>query len=135
MRHDGPQALFQAYVDGWVHGDPAEILAVLDPDCVIVESHGPTYRGTKSVARWIAEWFGAGGVVEAWDVTSFYHQGTAAFVEWDFTCVFAGNRTRFAGASVLQCSGGRIRELHEYRMTEAPFDWTAQEAGGGAAAG
>ncbi len=124
------RALFQSYVEGWVHADPDEILGVLDPGCLVVESHGPTYRGRRTVERWVDEWFGAGGVVESWDVTSFHLDGAAAFVEWDFICVFAGERSRFAGATSLRFADGHISEIREYRMTSSPFDWAPDEAGG-----
>jgi hypothetical protein len=52
------QHLVYAYVRGWRTGDRAKILGMLAPDCVIVESYGPTYTGTEKIARWIDTWLG-----------------------------------------------------------------------------
>lgn len=41
--------IVQRYVDAWKKGNESEILDVLAEDCIIVESHGPTYRGKKIV--------------------------------------------------------------------------------------
>ena len=40
--------IVQRYVDGWKKGNESEILDALTEDCIIIESHGPTYRGKKS---------------------------------------------------------------------------------------
>jgi hypothetical protein len=42
--------LVHAYIEGWRTGDRAKILGTLAPDCVIVESLGPTYTGADKIA-------------------------------------------------------------------------------------
>lgn len=45
--------LVGGYVEGWKAADSDLILDTLEPDCVVIESHGPTYRGRDQVKRWI----------------------------------------------------------------------------------
>src|SRR6266508_703559 len=82
------ERLVHAYVEGWRTGDRAKILGTLAPDCVIVESYGPTYTGEDRIARWIDTWLGAGNTVDRWELTSLEvtAAGTACFFEWEFEC-------------------------------------------------
>jgi hypothetical protein len=123
--HTSPaEALVRAYVDGWKQSDPAAVLATLAPDCLIVESHGPTYRGIEHVRRWIESWFAEGCRVDRWEITSFCLAGGKAAFEWEFECTVAGRLYRIDGASWVELAGGRIAALREYRRTQPPFDWS-----------
>ena len=50
--------LLEQYIAGWRAHDVAAILATLAPDCVVIESFGPIYRGHDWVARWVSTWAG-----------------------------------------------------------------------------
>jgi ketosteroid isomerase-like protein len=128
MNRQQASQLVIAYAESWKTNDPARITATLAPDCVIVESHGPTYRGREVAARWIEGWLGAGNTVERWDVTSFCFdeaEQVAAF-EWAFACTADGVRYEIDGASVAEFANGKIARLREYRMTEPAYDWTGE---------
>jgi ketosteroid isomerase-like protein len=114
--------LVQQYVDGWKTNDLPAILDSLSPTCLIVESHGPTYRGIEHIRRWAGAWF-AQGRVDRWDITSFVFAGGSAAFEWRFECTVEGVHYAFDGASVARFSGDRIAALREYRMTQEPFEW------------
>ena len=47
------ERLIRRYVEGWCKGDAAMILASVSEDCVVIESHGPTYRGKDQIGRWV----------------------------------------------------------------------------------
>lgn len=115
--------LVHAYVDGWIAADREKILRALDPDCVVIESYGPTYRGSEMVGRWIDSWFVGSNVVNSWDVTSLYIVGDACFFEWVFDCTFAGNRNSFEGASIARLREEKIVYLREYAMTAKRYEW------------
>jgi len=115
--------LIRQYVDGWREGDAAKILGTVTDDCVITESHGPTYRGKDQVARWVDTWFGAGGEVLAWDIRSFETLGEAACFEWSFTCKWLGERYEFEGASVVRFRDEKIASIREYTTTAPLYDW------------
>lgn len=115
--------LVYAYVDGWVTADREKILHTLDPDCVVIESYGPTYRGLEMVGRWIDSWFVGSNAVNSWDVTSLYIAGDACFFEWVFDCTFAGNRDSFEGASIARFRDRKIVFLREYAMTGKRYEW------------
>ena len=68
VKAEAADRLIRQYVEGWRKGDAAMILASVNADCVIVESHGPTYRGKDQIARWVDTWFGAGGEVLLWEI-------------------------------------------------------------------
>jgi ketosteroid isomerase-like protein len=120
--------LIAAYVEGWKVNDPARVIATLTPDCVVVESHGPTYRGREVAARWIEGWLGRGDTVDRWDVTSFCFDeaGQTAVFEWEFECTADGVRYEIDGISIAEFAGGKIVALREYRMTEPPYEWTGE---------
>jgi uncharacterized protein (TIGR02246 family) len=72
--------LVDTYVAGWRDGDRERILSALTEDCEIMESHGPVYRGSDVVARWVDRWNVEGSRVERCEVTSFTPlPGGAAF--------------------------------------------------------
>lgn len=132
---DAAERLVRGYVDGWREGDRARILAPLDPGVVIVESHGPTYRGVETVARWIDEWLAAGARVDRWEITSMLVAGDACAFEWGFACTVGRDRWEFDGASVVRFADGRIAGIREYRMTEPPREAHGYELPSGDAEG
>jgi len=111
------------YVEGWKAADSRRILDTLEPDCVVVESHGPTYRGRDQVERWIESWFAEGDTVDRWDVTSLLVSNGVCAFEWTFSCTLAGELHSFEGASFARLNAGRIAFLREYRMTEPRHGW------------
>jgi hypothetical protein len=115
--------LILTYVQGWIAADREQILSTLNPDCLIIESYGPTYRGRDMIARWIDSWFAPGNVVTRWDITSFFATDEACFFEWNFECRYAGNLAGFEGASLAQVSQGKIIHLREYATTAPRYEW------------
>jgi hypothetical protein len=115
--------LILTYVQGWLAADRERILSTLDPDCVIIESYGPTYRGRDMITRWIASWFAPGNIVTRWDITSFFATDEACFFEWTFECRYAGDLDGFEGASLARVNQGKILHLREYAMTTPRYEW------------
>ncbi|MFL7790537.1 MAG: nuclear transport factor 2 family protein [Anaerolineae bacterium] len=128
MNRQKASKLITAYVKGWKINNPAQIIGTLAPDCVVVESHGPTYRGLEGASRWIEIWLGTGNTVDRWDITSFCFdeiEQTAAF-EWKFECTADSVRYEIAGISIAEFAGGKIVALREYRLTEPPYEWMGE---------
>lgn len=115
--------LIRSYVEGWREGDAAKILGAVAPDCVVIESHGPTYRGKDRIRQWVETWFGAGGVVNSWEIRSLETTGEAGFFEWSFACTWQGERYEFEGASVIRLEEGGISYIREYTTTSPLYDW------------
>ena len=117
--------LIQNYLDGWKQLDLSLALLPLSENCVIIESHGPTYRGVEEVKRWIDCWIKTGAKVVRWDLRSFYflQKENTAFCEWDFHCVAKKKDYVLMGASLVQFSGDKIKKIHEYCMTHKPYPW------------
>lgn len=116
--------LINAYVDGWRANDLTRILDTLTEDCLIIESHGPTYRGREHVRLWVTTWFAAGQTIDRWDVTSVVVGEDRAAFEWTFMCSGGWGTASFDGATVVRFEQGRIASLREYRCTESPYLWT-----------
>ena len=115
--------LIRQYVEGWREGDAAKILDTVTEDCVIIESHGPTYRGKDQVVRWVDTWFGAGGDVLAWEIRSLEATLEAAYFEWSFACKWLEEKYEFEGASVVRFRDEKIAAIREYATTAPLYDW------------
>jgi ketosteroid isomerase-like protein len=117
------RALITAYVEGWRAGDADRVLSTLTSDCLVIESHGPTYRGAGLVREWLTSWFADGGGIPRWDITSVVRDGDSAAFEWVFTATGSWGEATFDGATVVRFRDDRICYLREYRCTEPPYDW------------
>jgi len=128
MNRQKASQLIAAYIEGWKINNPAQVIATLATDCVVVESHGPTYRGLDVATQWIESWLNAGNTVDRWDITSFCFDEVkqAAAFEWEFECTSDGVRYEIDGISVAEFAGDKIVALREYRMTETPYEWTGE---------
>jgi hypothetical protein len=129
MNRQKASQLIAAYIDGWKINNPAQIIDTLASDCIIVESHGPTYRGLDVATQWIEGWLGAENTVDRWDITSFCFDEIeqAAAFEWKFECTADGIHYEIDGISIAEFTDGKIVALHEYRMTEPPYEWTGKQ--------
>ena len=107
---------------GWVDGDPTAVSSTLSPSCLIIESHGPIYRGRAQAMRWAEDWLGSGSTVDRWDIVSSIGNGDRWSVEWEFVCTVEGKRYAFDGASIITLEGGLIEYLREYRTTQPLFE-------------
>jgi len=114
--------LIEDYVKGWEQADSSRILKPLSDNCLIIESHGPTYNGLEQVKHWVKEWHQEGRV-DKWEINSFCFVKNTAFFEWSFTCTTKGGTDSIEGASVVKFKGSKISGIHEYRMTEEAFDY------------
>jgi hypothetical protein len=113
----------RAYIRGWVDADADAVAATLAPDCVVIESNGPVYRGTDRVREWMQMWFGRGGRVEAWNVTSMHATPEAAFMEWTFQCWWDNQRWVFDGASLARSGDEGLTYVREYQTTAELYEW------------
>ena len=121
--------LIQTYVDGWKENNIHKILKPLTDDCIIVESHGPTYHGKEQIRQWFAFWKEEKGKVLHWDIESFYftQEENTAFFEWDFACNVRGKDYHLPGVSLVKFNKNKICHIHEYRMTHEAYAWKAKE--------
>jgi hypothetical protein len=128
MNRQDAHRLITTYVDGWKINNPAQIIDTLASDCVIVESHGPMYRGLDVATQWVESWLGAGNTVDRWDITSFCFdeaEQTGVF-EWGFECTADDLRYKIDGVSIAEFVEDKIVALREYRMTKLPYEWTSE---------
>jgi len=110
--------IIQKYVNGWKTNDRDKILSVLTEDCIIIESHGPTYTGKKAISRWIDDWIHKGNVVNQFDILSYYWSKDVVFVEWIFECTVNDKIHRIEGCSIFKFRDGAISFIREYRTTK-----------------
>ncbi|HEX4045178.1 MAG TPA: nuclear transport factor 2 family protein [Gammaproteobacteria bacterium] len=117
--------LIQQYINGWKQNDIAMITAPLAENCIIIESHGPTYHGIQSITRWFELWQAANSSILQWNIVSFsfYAETQIAFCEWDFACISNDIKYALLGISKVQFLKEKISFIHEYRMTKAPYVW------------
>lgn len=117
--------LVQRYINGWKQNDLQMILSSLAENCIIIESHGPTYEGISDVESWFKFWLAANSIVTQWDMLSFYfvEEINTAYIEWNFSCDSRGSQYSFPGISIIKFSNEKIWFIHEYRMTHQPYEW------------
>lgn len=116
----------RAYIDGWRRHDVPAVLATLADDCVVIESYGPVYRGKERVEEWMGAWFGAGGTVDLWEITSEAATGDLLVAEWHFECTWMDSPGAFDGSTVARLDNGQISYLREYATTAPLYDWTGK---------
>jgi hypothetical protein len=121
--------LVQKYITGWKENNLDQIIQSLTEDCLIIESHGPTYEGISAIKCWFELWLAANSYVTQWDITSFYFcdKQETAFCEWEFACISHDQEYTLPGISVIKFSNTKISYLHEYRMTHAPYIWKREK--------
>jgi len=118
-------ALIQSYINGWKQNNIQLIASCLSENCIVIESHGPTYHGIQDISTWFKLWTEAKSTISKWDIQSFTfcEQEQTAFCEWDFACRSNNTRYAFPGISILKFTNHKISFIHEYRMTAPAFDW------------
>lgn len=121
--------LVQQYVHGWKTNDLSMIVSCLTEDCVVIESHGPTYRGVSDIEQWFKFWLEAKSKITKWDILSFYfcENKKTTFFEWDFACISNDVEYTLPGISVVQFIENKISFIHEYRMTHKAYEWKKDE--------
>lgn len=117
--------LVMQYINGWKENDIKQITSCLSENCIIIESHGPTYHGISDVTLWFKFWLEAKSYIKKWNILSFYEceKENTVFVEWDFACVSNGTEYTFPGISVIKFSERKICFIQEYRMTRSAYQW------------
>ncbi|MBI2029782.1 nuclear transport factor 2 family protein [Candidatus Gottesmanbacteria bacterium] len=110
--------LINNYVDGWKRNNLELIVSTLSQDCIIIESHGPMYKGVNEIKSWVKEWIEAGSYVTKWGITSFYFIKDIAFFEWNFKCLLSGNKHELDGISIVKFKNNKISYIREYRTTK-----------------
>jgi len=124
MNSDKARELAQMYVDGWRANDAEKIIGPLSEDCVIIESHGPTYRGLADVKEWVESWIKENYKVDKWDIISFWFVDDTAVFEWQFTFSAENAAPRnIDGVTIMKFKDEKIIYLREYRTTEPLYDW------------
>ena len=115
--------LLEQYIAGWRAHDVTAILATLAPDCVVIESFGPVYRGHDWVARWISTWLAEDGQVIDWTVHHLAASTESEAAEWTFHYTWRGEEKSFDGATIAKLQDGKLSYLREYATTAALYDW------------
>lgn len=110
--------LINQYTTGWKEGNVSKITDTLSDNCVIIESHGPIYKGVREIKAWINDWNKAGSKVNKWNITSFYEVSEIAVFEWNFSCTVEGKNHKLDGITLAKIKNSKIEYLREYRMTK-----------------
>lgn len=116
-------ARLEQYITGWRAHDVAAILATLTPDCVVIESFGPIYRGHDWVAQWVSTWLAEDGRVIDWAIRDLRSSSEVETAEWTFHYTWRGEEKSFDGATIAKLHDGKLSYLREYATTAALYDW------------
>jgi hypothetical protein len=121
--------LIQQYISGWKQNNLQLITSCLTKNCVVIESHGPTYHGIGDIERWFEYWLQANSTVTKWDILSFSfcEKEQTAFCEWEFICLSNHIEYSLPGISVIKFKNNKIAFIHEYRMTRSAYQWNRDE--------
>ncbi|MDF2867759.1 MAG: putative cytosolic protein [Gammaproteobacteria bacterium] len=121
--------VIKQYMEGWKQNELAKIIDSLAPDCLIIESHGPSYYGIDEVTDWFHFWLRANSTVQQWDIHTFYYltKERIAFLQWDFACQSNNQYYAFPGMSIIKFVEQKISFIQEYRMTHTAYSWNGIE--------
>ncbi|MGN7998941.1 nuclear transport factor 2 family protein [Sphingomonas sp. 22176] len=118
--------LLEQYIAGWHAHDAKAILATLIPDCVVIESFGPVYRGHDWVARWVSTWLAQDGRVIDWSIRDLRCSSEEETAEWTFHYTWRGEEQCFDGATIAKLRDGKLSYLREYATTAMLYDWRGE---------
>lgn len=124
MDSDKAKHLIQNYIEGWKQNNAQKIVRQLARNCLIIESHGPTYHGVNDVKSWVDTWIKGGYKVDKWDIVSFNQFEDKCVFEWIFE--FSSSKTEkrtIEGITTATFKAGKINFLREYRTTKPPYNW------------
>lgn len=110
--------LIEQYLNGWREGDIQRITKILTKACIIIESHGPKYKGIKEIIKWIEDWNKNKNKINMWHITSFYQTENTAIFEWKFSCTVNGKLHNIDGISIAKIKNNKISFLREYKMAK-----------------
>ena len=116
-------SLLDQYIVAWRAHDVSAILATLTPDCVVIESFGPIYRGHDRVALWVSTWLAEEGRVIDWTVRDLRSSCDGETAEWTFHYTWRGEEASFDGATIAKLRDGKLSYLREYATTASLYDW------------
>lgn len=121
--------LIKQYVNGWKQNNLESITSCLTQNCIVIESHGPTYQGISRIKEWFKLWLAANSSILKWDVISFNfcEKERTAFFEWNFVCISNSVKYSILGISYVKFFDHRISFIHEYRMTRPAYEWKGNE--------
>lgn len=115
--------LLEHYIAGWREHDVDAILTTLTPDCVVIESFGPIYRGHDRVAQWVSTWLDEDGRVIDWTIRDVRSSAEGETAEWTFRYTWRGEEKSFDGATIARLRDGKLSYLREYATTAPLYDW------------
>lgn len=119
-------ALLERYIAGWRAHDISAILDTLTPECIVIESFGPIYRGHDSVTLWVSTWLSQAGRVIDWTVVDVRSLLDGEVAEWKFRYAWRGEEKNFDGATITKSKDNRISYLREYATTDFLYDWQGE---------
>ncbi|NNM60512.1 MAG: nuclear transport factor 2 family protein [Legionellales bacterium] len=121
--------LTQQYISGWKSNNLAMIISCLAENCIVIESHGPTYHGISEIELWFKFWMEANSKVHKWDILSFCfsEKNETAYLEWDFACISKEIEYALQGLSIIKYTENKIAFIHEYRMTHPAYRWKREQ--------
>jgi ketosteroid isomerase-like protein len=121
-----PMTLLEQYIAGWRAHDVAAILATLTPNCVVIESFGPIYRGHDWVARWVSIWRAEDGNVIDWTIHNLRSSSEGETAEWTFHYKWRGAEKSFDGSTIATLHDEKISYLREYATNAVLYDWQGE---------
>ena len=124
MTRKKAKELVELYTTGWEEENLNKILAPLDNNCQIIESHGPVYSSREEVEEWVKSWFKEGYKVKKWQIISFLFFRDTAVFEWRFTFLPPKQKARvIEGVTVARFRKDKISYWREYRTTQPLYRW------------
>lgn len=117
------ERIIRRWFDMWLQGKDIGIEEIFTPDCVYVESWGPSYGGCDRVVHWFQEW-NTRGRVTAWEIKQFFHKEDQTAVEWFFRCEMSDRTVQsFDGMSLIRwTTRDQILNLKEFGCNIDNYD-------------
>jgi len=117
-------AIIRQYFKSWIAKDRSVIDRHFSEAIEYVESYGPVYHRLTEVQQWFDDWNQKGRVLE-WRIDRIATVENTCFVEWFFSCDYAGSSGCFDGVSIIEFDAedkiSRISEYQSKHEHHAPY--------------
>jgi len=116
--------LIQAWIDGWLADDPAQVVALYAEDGVYADEGCPFVMRGKEAIRWMVTGHMGTTTYTVADPVEITHTRTGAVVQWLWRGTHRGKEFTMEPSTTFEIENGLIlKSTDSYNRSDAPSAW------------